>query len=206
MANEKEKFEALPHEGRCGAKTRTGEPCRQWLVPGRSRCHYHGGKSTGPRTPEGLERMRKANTVHGAYSRENIELRRVARAMHEGNQALLSRLKELALTNPHAFINSGITPHEALSASDLGFLDSCPDLEANLENEDPEIPDVAASPFLSALDLGDLGIPHISDADFEAVCVSPEQVEILKTVYGRHQAAVEHEAQKLKSKRRNPRK
>ncbi len=28
----------------------------------------HGGKSTGPRTPEGLERSRKANLKHGFYS------------------------------------------------------------------------------------------------------------------------------------------
>jgi len=27
--------------------------CRNWAVPGRRRCRFHGGKSTGPRTPEG---------------------------------------------------------------------------------------------------------------------------------------------------------
>jgi hypothetical protein len=30
----------------------------------------HGGKSTGPRTPEGLERSKRANWKHGYYSRE----------------------------------------------------------------------------------------------------------------------------------------
>ena len=30
----------------------------------------HGGKSTGPRTPEGLERSRRANWKHAHYSRE----------------------------------------------------------------------------------------------------------------------------------------
>jgi hypothetical protein len=34
------------------------------------RCRLHGGKSTGPRTPEGLERSRRANWKHGYYSRE----------------------------------------------------------------------------------------------------------------------------------------
>jgi hypothetical protein len=34
------------------------------------RCKVHGGKSTGPRTPEGLERSRRANWKHGYYSRE----------------------------------------------------------------------------------------------------------------------------------------
>jgi len=36
----------------------------------------HGGKSTGPRTPEGLERSRKANWKHGYYSAESIAMRR----------------------------------------------------------------------------------------------------------------------------------
>ena len=27
--------------------------CRRWAVPGKTRCHLHGGRSTGPRTPEG---------------------------------------------------------------------------------------------------------------------------------------------------------
>jgi hypothetical protein len=33
-------------------------------------CKLHGGKSTGPRTPEGLERSRRANWKHGYYSRQ----------------------------------------------------------------------------------------------------------------------------------------
>jgi hypothetical protein len=33
------------------------------------RCKLHGGKSTGPRTPEGLERSRRANWKHGDFSR-----------------------------------------------------------------------------------------------------------------------------------------
>ena len=27
--------------------------CRNWAVPGKTRCHLHGGLSTGPKTPEG---------------------------------------------------------------------------------------------------------------------------------------------------------
>ncbi len=33
-------------------------------------CYRHGGASTGPRTPEGLQRIVKARTVHGARSRD----------------------------------------------------------------------------------------------------------------------------------------
>jgi len=55
---------------RCGARSkRTGKPCRAAAMPN-GRCKLHGGKSTGPRTPEGLERSRQANWKHGCYSRE----------------------------------------------------------------------------------------------------------------------------------------
>jgi hypothetical protein len=54
---------------RCLAKTRKakGKLCRAPAMPN-GRCRLHGGKSTGPRTPEGLERSRKANWKHGYYS------------------------------------------------------------------------------------------------------------------------------------------
>jgi hypothetical protein len=38
----------------------------------------HGGLSTGPRTPEGLERSRRARWVHGRFSQKAIEARRRA--------------------------------------------------------------------------------------------------------------------------------
>jgi len=53
----------------CGAKTRQGGSCQQPAMPN-GRCRLHGGKSTGPRTPEGLEHSRKANWKHGFYSAE----------------------------------------------------------------------------------------------------------------------------------------
>lgn len=37
----------------CGAKTRTGAPCKRQPIPGKKRCRNHGGLSTGPRTVEG---------------------------------------------------------------------------------------------------------------------------------------------------------
>lgn len=41
-------------EARCGAKAkRTGEPCRMKPIEGRTRCKYHGGRSTGPISLEG---------------------------------------------------------------------------------------------------------------------------------------------------------
>ena len=58
---------------RCFAKTRQGTPCQNPVVTNRNRCRMHGGKSTGPRTPEGKARTIAAHTKHGRRSREHVE-------------------------------------------------------------------------------------------------------------------------------------
>ena len=55
------------------AKSRQGTPCRNPVVTNRNRCRMHGGKSTGPRTPEGKARTIAAHTKHGRRSREHVE-------------------------------------------------------------------------------------------------------------------------------------
>ncbi len=70
---------------RCGAKTRAGSPCRApaiWSVKaGRyTRCRRHGGASTGPRTPEGLEKCRRTQWKHGQRSAEAMEAQRASRS------------------------------------------------------------------------------------------------------------------------------
>ncbi len=52
---------------RCGAKNRRGILCKCPAMPN-GRCRLHGGLSTGPKTPEGIERIRQAATRHGRYS------------------------------------------------------------------------------------------------------------------------------------------
>ncbi len=69
---------------RCGAKTRSGQPCRAPAMrnpqTGRqTRCKLHGGRATGPRTAEGLEKCRKSNWIHGRRSQEYIAQRRARR-------------------------------------------------------------------------------------------------------------------------------
>lgn len=44
----------------CGARTRKGAPCRAMAINGKGRCKFHGGMSTGPRTPEGRARISDA--------------------------------------------------------------------------------------------------------------------------------------------------
>ena len=38
-----------------------------------SRCKWHGGASTGPRSKEGIEAIKKANTKHGNFTKEAVE-------------------------------------------------------------------------------------------------------------------------------------
>lgn len=57
----------------CGAMTRKGQPCRMLSEPGRRRCKFHGGRSTGPRTPEGRARIAKAQRQRWAKYRTERE-------------------------------------------------------------------------------------------------------------------------------------
>src|SRR5262252_9440270 len=59
----------------CGARTRSGGECRSPAMAN-GRCRMHGGASTGPRTPAGLARSRRANWKHGRYSAEARALRK----------------------------------------------------------------------------------------------------------------------------------
>ena len=50
----------------CSAKSkRTGQQCRAPAIAGKTKCRFHGGKSIGPKTPEGRQRCAEARTVHG---------------------------------------------------------------------------------------------------------------------------------------------
>ena len=53
----------------CGARTRKGYPCRLPSKPGRRRCKFHGGMSTGPKTEEGKARIAEAQRRRWAKHR-----------------------------------------------------------------------------------------------------------------------------------------
>ena len=59
QANKSGSLSTMANQARviCGARRRRdGEPCQGLSVPGRQRCKWHGGASTGPRTDEGRAR------------------------------------------------------------------------------------------------------------------------------------------------------
>ena len=71
---------------RCGAKNRRGASCQCPAMPN-GRCRLHGGLSTGAKTPAGIERIRRAMTKHGRYSKE-------AKAEREFYRRLLRECEE----------------------------------------------------------------------------------------------------------------
>jgi hypothetical protein len=74
---------------RCGARTRCGGACRQPAMTN-GRCRMHGGLSTGPRTPEGLARCRRARLTHGGYSAHVRSFRAAACAHGSRVRALIA--------------------------------------------------------------------------------------------------------------------
>lgn len=62
---------ALPYQHRpiCAALTRIGAICANRVIPGKTKCHMHGGKSTGPKTPEGKAKIAAAQRLRWAKYR-----------------------------------------------------------------------------------------------------------------------------------------
>ena len=78
---------------RCNSKSkRTGVQCKAAAVKGGTKCKWHGGRSTGPRTPEGRNRIAQANTVHGQETRK-------ARSDRSIGMARLAELEALGYAN-----------------------------------------------------------------------------------------------------------
>ena len=72
---------------RCGVSRKyDGCPC-QGPAMANGRCRFHGGKGTGPKTPEGAERARQAALRHGFYTAEAEAERRIARSALSGLRA-----------------------------------------------------------------------------------------------------------------------
>ena len=53
-----------------GTSRRTKERCKAPAAKNKSRCRFHGGRSTGPKTEAGRQRCAEAKTIHGRETRE----------------------------------------------------------------------------------------------------------------------------------------
>lgn len=66
----------------CGAKTRSGTPCKKAALKGRARCQLHGGRAGAPRGE------RHGNYKHGRYTIDAMDRCRNARNRVKGLIAL----------------------------------------------------------------------------------------------------------------------
>ena len=85
---------------RCGAKTRKDTPCQRPAYKRNGRCSLHGGKSTGPKTEDGLARLTAARTTHGRFTKKK---RLAAKQRAEVGRQMRAELKGLEIW----FIDNG---------------------------------------------------------------------------------------------------
>jgi hypothetical protein len=73
---------------RCGAKTRSGEPCMAPAVRGKKRCRMHGG-APGSGAPRGNTNALK----HGHFTRDAIAERRSIQSLLRESRALIAKVR-----------------------------------------------------------------------------------------------------------------
>jgi hypothetical protein len=67
---------------RCHARTRAGGACLVRPEPGKARCRFHGGLSTGPRTEEGRARIAEAQRRRWRAYRATQSTKSVGHCLH----------------------------------------------------------------------------------------------------------------------------
>jgi hypothetical protein len=86
---------------RCQAKSKqTKLQCGRAAVSGKTKCRFHGGLSTGPKTPAGRAACAKAKTIHGRETND-------ARRRRVEGMTRLRRLVDLGVAG--GFIQKRIT-------------------------------------------------------------------------------------------------
>ena len=55
---------------RCGARTKAGGGCQRPAVKRTGRCTRHGGKSTGPKTQAGRDKLAQLHLKHGKLTKQ----------------------------------------------------------------------------------------------------------------------------------------
>jgi len=86
--NHSRNTEPMLSSQRCGAKTRSGKPCRSPAVAGKKRCRMHGG-APGSGAPRGNKNALK----HGLYTCEAIAQRRQLRELLRQSRMLLLKIE-----------------------------------------------------------------------------------------------------------------
>jgi len=77
---------------RCGARTKSGGECQRPAVKRTGKCNRHGGKSTGPRTQAGRDKIAALHTTHGRLTKEK---RQAAKTRAEVGRKVRAEIKEI---------------------------------------------------------------------------------------------------------------
>ena len=77
---------------RCGARTKVGDKCQRPAVTRTGKCNRHGGKSTGPRTQAGRDKIAALHTTHGRLTKEK---RQAAKTRAEVGRKVRAEIKEI---------------------------------------------------------------------------------------------------------------
>jgi hypothetical protein len=135
---------------RCGAKTRAGCACRQPAMAN-GRCRFHGGKSTGARTAEGLARVRGARLAHGLRSAEVIAISAAAAAAHRSLGVLLAAARQKSDARTQKPEDRAVPSAASFLASDFCLPASAP-AGQGVDRSEPSIAagDAVVLPFARA--------------------------------------------------------
>jgi hypothetical protein len=118
-----------PKAGKCGARlTKRRGPndeqlyCGHDPLPGRTRCKFHGGASTGPKTPEGKARVSQNNLKHGLYAKA---LKQTHAAMGIPEELWEAIPGETTLTEEIKAARANVIRYAMMLAKGEKWIDSC---------------------------------------------------------------------------------
>lgn len=79
----------------CTAKSKqSGTRCKNFSVKGKAVCRIHGGKSTGPVTAKGRDKIRKLKLKHGLYSQDATDERKQFRELLLSTKETLQEVRD----------------------------------------------------------------------------------------------------------------
>ena len=90
---------------RCLAETRRGTACQRAAYKHNGRCALHGGRSTGPRTQRGLQRISEANLKHGRQTKDKLAAQRHAAEVGRRVMGELKRIEQ-------QIVDAGLMPDD----------------------------------------------------------------------------------------------
>ena len=87
------------------SKDPSGTACLRPALKSKTRCQLHGGRSTGPKTEDGIARLTAARTTHGKYTKDK---RAEAKRRAETGRRVRGELKRIE----QRIVDAGLMPDD----------------------------------------------------------------------------------------------